>query len=90
MNTKPQRQSTYHEQWYLVENLTPRLRPEATVRRRLYWGTPWYILSEPDNNAHFRLADDAYAFAASLDGVATVREAWERPRPGPNVWAGRP
>ena len=77
---KSERRSTYHEQWYLVENLAPRLRPDVSVRRQVYWGVPWYILSEPDNNAHFRLAGGGYAFVAALDGVVTVREAWERCR----------
>ncbi|MDR0440024.1 MAG: M50 family metallopeptidase [Candidatus Accumulibacter sp.] len=75
-----ERHSTYHEQWYLVENLTPRLRPEVFVRRQIYWGVPWYILSDPDNNAHFRLAKGGYAFVAALNGAVTVDEAWERCR----------
>lgn len=80
MAGKNERQSTFHEQWYLVENLTPRLRPELIVRRQTYWGTPWYIISDPDNNVHFRLARAAYAFVALLDGKRTVREAWEKSR----------
>ncbi|MDD3311116.1 HlyD family secretion protein [Pseudodesulfovibrio sp.] len=75
--TSRERQSTFHDQWYLVENLAPALRPEVTVRRQTYWGAPWYILSEPDNNAHFRLAHGAYAFVCLLDGRRTVQEAWE-------------
>ena len=80
MATTAERHSTYHEQWYLVENLAPRLRPDVSVHRQMYWGVPWYILCEPDNNAHFRLARGGYAFVAALDGVVTVREAWERCR----------
>ena len=56
MSTRPERHSTFHDQWYLVENLTPALRPDVHIRRQTYRGTPWYIISEPDNNAHFRLA----------------------------------
>ena len=80
MVARTERHSTYHEQWYLVENLTPRLRPDVSVRRQIYWGIPWYILSDPDNNAHFRLAQGGYAFVAALDGAVTVNEAWERCR----------
>lgn len=72
-----ERQNTYHDQWYLVEELTPSLRPEVIIRRQYYWGTPWYILSEPDNNAHFRLAQGGYAFVCMLDGNRTVQEVWE-------------
>lgn len=71
------RHSTYHDQWYMVENLTPTLRPEVNVCQQTYWGIPWYILSEPDNNAHFRLAQGAYAFVSMLDGRRAIQEVWE-------------
>ncbi|MCL1939747.1 MAG: M50 family metallopeptidase [Desulfovibrionaceae bacterium] len=77
MDTRQERHSTYHDQWYLVESLTPALRPDVNIRRQTYWGTPWYILSEPDNNAHFRLARGGYAFVSMLDGSRTVQEIWE-------------
>ncbi len=77
MSSGLERHNTFHDQWYLVENLTPRLRPDAEVRRQVYWGTPWYILSEPDNNAHFRLARGGYTFVSMLDGRRTVGEIWE-------------
>jgi putative peptide zinc metalloprotease protein len=77
MDTRTERHSTFHDQWYLVEDLTPALRPEVNIRRQTYWGTPWYILSEPDNNAHFRLARGGYVFVSMLDGVRTVQEIWE-------------
>lgn len=77
MDANQERHSTFHDQWYLVENLAPSLRPDVNIRRQVYWGTPWYILSEPDNNAHFRLARGGYAFVSMLDGKRTVQEIWE-------------
>lgn len=77
MSTRPERHSTFHDQWYLVENLTPALRPDVHIRRQTYRGTPWYIISEPDNNAHFRLAQGGYGFVSMLDGKRTVQEIWE-------------
>lgn len=63
-DTNRERQSTFHDQWYLVENLAPALRPEVTIRRQDYWGTLWYILTEPDNNAHFRLSQEGMPLCA--------------------------
>lgn len=77
MESGAQRQSTFHEQWFRVENLTPSLRPDVRIRRQTYGGTPWYIVSEPDNNAHFRLAAEGYLFVSLLDGRRAVQEAWE-------------
>lgn len=76
-DTNRERQSTFHDQWYLVENLAPALRPEVTIRRQDYWGTLWYILTEPDNNAHFRLSQEGYAFVCMLDGRRTIQNIWE-------------
>lgn len=77
MQTGPQRHSTFHEQWFQVEGLSPSLRPDVRIRRQTYWGVPWYIVSEPDNNAHFRLAAEGYLFVSLLDGQRTVQEVWE-------------
>ena len=77
MQPGPQRHSTFHEQWFQVEGLSPSLRPDVRIRRQTYWGAAWYIVSEPDNNAHFRLAAEGYLFVSLLDGRRTVQEAWE-------------
>lgn len=77
MSGRPERHSTFHDQWYLVENLTSALRPDVHIRRQAYRGTLWYFISEPDNNAHFRLAQGGYGFVSMLDGKRTVQELWE-------------
>ncbi len=75
--TEHERHSTYHEQWYQVEDLTPKLRADISISRQVFWGTLWYILSEPDNNVHFRLAQGGYTFVSLLDGKRTVQDIWE-------------
>ncbi len=77
MQRKYERHTTYHERWFLVEELKPQLRPEVEVRRQIFEGQVWYILSEPDGNTHFRIAKNAYEFVATLDGKKTVHEIWE-------------
>ncbi len=77
MKREHERHSTFHEQWFLVEELKPQLRPEVGVRRQIFEGEQWHILSDPDSNSHFRLAKNAYAFVAMLDGTKTVHEVWE-------------
>ncbi len=77
MKSSYERHSTYHEQWYQVERISPKLRGDISVTQQHFWGVPWYILSEPDNNVHFRLAKDAYIFVSMLDGSRTLQEIWE-------------
>ncbi len=77
MQNSHERHTTFHEQWFLVEELKPQLRPEVEVRRQIFEGELWYILSDPDSNSHFRLAKNAYGFVAMLDGKKTVHEVWE-------------
>jgi len=72
-----ERHNSFHEHWYLVESLAPRLRADLQSRRQTTWGRTWHVLSDPDNNTHFRLADEAYRFVALLNGSRTIREAWE-------------
>ncbi len=78
MSARQERHSTFSDQWYLVENLTPALRPDVNIRRQTYWGTPWYIISEPDNNTHFRLAREGYFFVSLLDGKRSMQDIWEQ------------
>lgn len=71
-----ERRNTYHDQWYKVDSLRPRLRAGVGVRRRSHQGKAWYILSQPDSNAHFRLSDELYAFVALMDGKRSMDEIW--------------
>lgn len=68
---------TFSQSWSRVNRLTPTLRPQVVVRRRIFRGHPWYVLHEPLSNQFSRLNPVAYHFVALLDGRRTVEEAWE-------------
>lgn len=72
-----ERLSTYHDQWYMVENLRPRLRPVVEVHRQTFGDTPWYVLCHPDANTSFRLTAELYQFTAMMDGTRTVEDIWQ-------------
>ncbi|MFI3272024.1 MAG: M50 family metallopeptidase [Pseudomonadota bacterium] len=78
MANQHERHTSFHEKWYLVENLRPCLRHSVQTRRQRYWGDLWFVLTDLDNNSHYRLAQEAYAFVALLDGQRTVDEAWNQ------------
>jgi putative peptide zinc metalloprotease protein len=68
---------TFHESWYRVAALHPRLRPDIRMVRQTWRGEPWHVLRDPLNNQHFRLNEPAYYFVGLLDGRRAVQSAWE-------------
>ncbi|MCK5113784.1 MAG: hypothetical protein KAR11_03370 [Phycisphaerae bacterium] len=69
---------TFHESWYRISAMHPRLRAGIEVRRQFYRGQKWYTLCDPGNNDHFRLTESAYYVVALLDGTRTIQQAWEQ------------
>ncbi len=69
---------TFHESWYRVRELRPRLRSVVQVYRQDYRAQTWHVLRDPGNNQFFRVDESAYRFVALLDGQRTVGEAWNR------------
>ncbi len=67
---------TFHEAWYRVAQLRPRLLLGVQVHRQHFRGQLWYVLENPSNNQFFRVSEEAYQFVARLDGRRTVSEAW--------------
>ncbi len=67
---------TFHESWYRVAELKPRLRGVVQVFRQSYRGQTWHVLRDPGNNQFFRLDESAYRFVSLLDGKRTVGDAW--------------
>ncbi len=67
---------TFHESWYRVAELRPRLRSAVQTYRQFFRGRTWHVLQDPSNNQHFRLDEAGYHFVALLDGRRTVREVW--------------
>ncbi len=68
---------TFHEAWYRVAGLRPRLLSEVKIRRQYFRGQLWYILENPANSQFARMDENAYRFAGSLDGRKTVSAAWQ-------------
>jgi putative peptide zinc metalloprotease protein len=68
---------TFHEAWYRVVNLRPRLLSPVQVRRQYFRGRLWYVLENPANNQFTRVDPNTYRFLGSLDGKRTVGQAWQ-------------
>ena len=68
---------TFHEAWYRVADLRPRLLSGVNVRRQYFRGQLWYVLENPANSQFARMDENAYRFAGSLDGRRTVSEVWQ-------------
>lgn len=64
--------------WYRVEELRPRLRPDARVARHVYLGRPWYVLTDTTGGKVHRMTPSAYAVAAGFDGSASIGEVWRK------------
>jgi putative peptide zinc metalloprotease protein len=68
---------TFHESWYRVAQLRPKLLSSVQVYRQHFRGQMWYVLENPSNNAFSRISSDAYHFIGLLDGKRTVAEVWK-------------
>ncbi len=68
---------TFHEAWYRVAELRPKLHFSVQVYRQFYRGQMWFVLENPANNKFSRVNRHTYHFIALLDGRRTVREAWD-------------
>ncbi|NLH43297.1 MAG: hypothetical protein GX448_15765, partial [Planctomycetes bacterium] len=62
---------TFHEAWYRVADLKPRLLTGVKIRRQYFRGGLWYVLENPANSEFARMDENAYRFAGSLDGRRT-------------------
>jgi len=67
---------TFHESWYRVEAMRPRLRSTVQISRQHFRGQGWHVVQDHTNNAFFRLSDPAYTFLGMLDGNRTIGQAW--------------
>ena len=67
---------TFHESWYRVAQLQPRLQSSVQVHRQHFRGQMWYVLENPSNNEFSRISVEAYRFVGMLDGRRTVAEVW--------------
>ncbi len=68
---------TFHESWYRVGQLCPRLLSSVQVYRQHFRGQMWYVLENPSSNEFSRISSDAYHFIGLLDAKRTVAEVWK-------------
>ena len=68
---------TFHEAWYRVADLKPRLLSNVRIFRQHFRDQLWYVLENTSNNKFSRLSQEAYFFVGLLDGRRTVAEAWQ-------------
>ncbi|MFC1534946.1 hypothetical protein ACFL7M_16455 [Thermodesulfobacteriota bacterium] len=73
----PKSVKTFSESWHRVAGLKVSLRPTVKVRKQLFRGETWYVLSDPFNNQFFRLRPEAHDFVNRLRPDRTVEEVWE-------------
>jgi putative peptide zinc metalloprotease protein len=67
---------TFHEAWYRVAGLRPRLLSGVRVHRQHFRGRPWYILENPANDQYSRISEEGYRFVGLLNGRRTVSDVW--------------
>jgi len=67
---------TFHEAWYRVADLRPRLLAGVRVHRQHFRGQPWYVLENPTSDQYSRISEETYRFIGLLNGRRTVSDAW--------------
>lgn len=66
---------SFHESWFRVADLRPRLRTGVEVRRQVHRGRPWFVLGDPATERYYRLSEPAWRFVGLLDGKRSCEEA---------------
>jgi len=64
---------TFHEAWYRVAELRPRLLSGVRVYRQYFRGQLWYVLENPTNGQYSRVSEEAYRFIGHPAAGATPR-----------------
>jgi putative peptide zinc metalloprotease protein len=65
------------QEWYRVEDAKPRLRSDVEVRRHVYLGRPWYIISDAMGGKVHRLTPAAYAIVGRMDGHHRLKDLYD-------------
>jgi len=68
---------TFHESWYRVTAMRPRLRATVQSERQHYRGRVWYVLRDPTTNKFYRLDESNYRMVGLLDGKRTIDDVWK-------------
>jgi len=65
------------QEWYRVADAKLRLRRDIEVRRHIYLGRPWHVLTDATGGKVHRLTPAAFAIVGRMDGTASVGEIWQ-------------
>lgn len=68
---------TFHESWYRVSGMHPRLRATVQSDRQHYRGRVWQVLRDPITNKFYRLDESNYRLVGQLDGKRSVDAVWK-------------
>jgi len=68
---------TFHESWYRIADMRPRLRTGARVERQHLRGRDWWIVRDPATNRFFRMNRAAWRLVGLLDGKRSIQHAWD-------------
>ncbi|MCU0916491.1 MAG: efflux RND transporter periplasmic adaptor subunit [Planctomycetes bacterium] len=68
---------TFHEAWYRVSGLRPRLLSGVRAHRQHFRGRTWYVLENRASDQYSRISEEAYRFVGLLNGRRTVADVWQ-------------
>ena len=68
--------SVFSKNWYLVEALTPRLKPQVSITPQRIRGERKYALRDPVSGAIQMFTEEAYTVLGLMDGHRTLNQIW--------------
>ncbi len=68
---------TFHESWYRVSQMCPRLRAGVDIQRQRFRGQIWHVVHDPVSQQFYRLNGPAYRFVGLLNGHRSIAEVWD-------------
>ncbi|MBQ0721027.1 MAG: HlyD family efflux transporter periplasmic adaptor subunit [Gammaproteobacteria bacterium] len=69
--------SLFSQSWYLVSELSPRLRRHTAIHRHLYRGEIWYVLQDHASGQFHRFTPEAYLIIGKMNGQRSLQQIWE-------------
>ncbi|MFT5484980.1 MAG: putative peptide zinc metalloprotease protein [Halieaceae bacterium] len=68
--------SVFSKNWYQVEGLKPRLKPQISISRQEQRGERKYALRDPISGSIQQYSEQAYTVLGLMDGERTLGEIW--------------
>ncbi|GAA5160579.1 efflux RND transporter periplasmic adaptor subunit [Viridibacterium curvum] len=70
-------ESLFSPYWYRAAQLHPRLVSTAQVRRQVFRGEQWYVVTSSTGARQFRVNSLGYQVVGRLDGRQSVQQIWD-------------